>query len=76
VPRWALLPREERAVAQAIAEGIAASAFGIILLEEVIDAVVKDGMDRPAAMRWMAEPRGSSDHRRRAARDFSKWVAG
>jgi hypothetical protein len=50
-----LLPREERAIVQAIAESTAGSAFGIVLLEDVIDAVVEDGMDRPAAMHWMAE---------------------
>jgi hypothetical protein len=55
VPRWALLPREERAIAQVIAERTTASAFGLVLLEDVIDAVVEDGMDRPAAMHWMAE---------------------
>jgi hypothetical protein len=43
-------------------------AFGLVLLEDVIDAVVEDGMDRPgdrpAAMRWMAElaQRGWIEH--------------
>jgi hypothetical protein len=32
-----LLPREERAIVQVIAERTAASAFGLVLLEDVID---------------------------------------